>query len=136
MLVIDTSVAIKWFFEDENDSSHALRVLEKLTRDPDSFFIPDLFFFEFSAVLAKKSNHDTKFCIHALENIYQLGLQTIPSGKELFEMAIQYSSEYKLTVYDCIYIATAKFLDAKWLTADLKALKNIPKSLGLSLQNF
>ena len=63
-------------------------------------------------------------------------LKTIPVGEELLFRAIDIAAEYNLSVYDGIYIATARFLKSKWLTADLKATKKVPSDLTVTLKDF
>jgi len=50
--VIDASVAVRWFIEEEAHP-HADEVLEKIVDEPERFAVPELFSFEVFAVLQR-----------------------------------------------------------------------------------
>lgn len=136
MFILDASIAVKWFFSNEPNENIAKTVLGRLIDNPDIFCVPDLFYLEVSAVLTRKSGRDQEFCNTALEKLYQLGIRTVPTGQELLQKAITSSCELDISVYDMVYLVTAEFMKAKWLTADEKAVKKVPKSRCLSLLEF
>ncbi len=135
MWVVDASVAVKWFFEHEEGTLQAESVLDSIVQASDHFFVPDLFFTEFSAVMMKKSK-DKNFSISALQKVQQLGLKSIPSGREILEKAIILAGDEKLSVYDGVYVATAILLGAVWITADKKASKGLKKNIALDLIDY
>lgn len=51
MIVVDASVAIKWFVTDEPLVEEAAQVLTKIGQDPLPYAVPDLFMNELLAVL-------------------------------------------------------------------------------------
>ena len=51
MIVVDASVAIKWFVTNEPLVAEAGRVLAEIERDPSPYVVPDLFMNELLAVL-------------------------------------------------------------------------------------
>ena len=135
MWVIDASVAIKWFFEEEDGSLLAYRVLGLLVQKPDLFMVPTLFFIEFAAVALKKSK-DVNASSLALDRLYRLGLHAVPEGEKLLAKALQLSHKFELSLYDGLYLAVASLMKAHWLTADERAVRRLPPSLALSLRNF
>jgi predicted nucleic acid-binding protein len=135
MWVIDASVTVKWFFADEEGSQSAEQVLDALIESPNLFFIPDLFYLEIAHVILKKSK-DHKFAKHAVDKVHQLGLHCIPVGQKLLFDAISTAHHTGLTVHDAIYVETAKYMKAKWITADMKAVKRCSSSFAVPLQNF
>ena len=51
-IVLDSSVAAKWFIEEEG-RDRALRVLDQVRDRPERFLVPELFFNELLAVFCK-----------------------------------------------------------------------------------
>lgn len=135
-LVLDASIAVKWFFNDEPLVVEAKSVLADLVEKPKRFMVPVLFFIEVSAVLIKKTKWDSKFTRKALTHIYDLGIVAIPFGKKLHDEAIGIVHDYKISFYDAIYVSTAKAFNGKWLTADVKAVAQIPATHAISLKDY
>ena len=79
IIVLDASVAAKWFFHDEPNVILARHVLSNIEVSTEQFLVPDLFFIELNAVLIKKSEYDFHFVKKAMELILRLGLRTVPS---------------------------------------------------------
>jgi predicted nucleic acid-binding protein len=136
MIVLDASIAIKWFFADEPQHDLSLIVLDKLRLSPNNFIVPELFHIELGAVLLRKSKWDGNFASEAMETIYQLGIATVSMGKQMTSIGLKAACNYKLTLYDGVYIATSELVKGKWLSADQKALKKIPKRLAVELRHY
>lgn len=134
--VLDASIAVKWFFNDEPLAVDAKNVLADLIEKPKNFIVPMLFFIEVSAVLIKKTKWDSKFTERALTHIYDLGIVTIPFGKTLHDEAISIAHDYKISFYDAIYVSTAKAFNGRWLTADIKATTQIPATHTMLLKDY
>ena len=134
VLVIDASVAVKWFV-DEPDSEAARLVLIDLQNHPDRFVVPELFFIEMLSVLSRitDSEQQLKELLGSLED---LGLARLALGHEILARAAELTYSWGLSAYDAIYAATADLTGGEWLTADFRAHEKIA-SLNLSslLQN-
>lgn len=133
MYILDASIAVKWFFEDEAHSEQATKALHHLVEHPDSYFVPELFYLEVAAVLVKKSGGNAKFSSLALEKLYALGIRTIPFGTEAILKSVNLACKLGLSVYDGIYIISAELMGSRWLTSDEKAVRKLPKSRYLLL---
>lgn len=136
MWILDTSVAVKWFFNDEPHREDAVRVLDFLTRKPDSVMVPDFFFHELTAVCIRKTGYEKKLVLEYLNTVYQMGITKIDLGEELSQEAINLACDYKISFYDAIYVALARLMKGIWLTADKKALHKLPKNLARHLPEF
>jgi predicted nucleic acid-binding protein len=136
MWILDTSVAVKWFFTDEKDRRKAHEVLDRLVENPNDFSVPALFFYELAAVLIQKSKFKKKFVQDSLDIIYQLGIPTFDLGEEVTQKAITISCQYQVSYYDALYVSLAELLKGVWLTADQKALDRLPHHLGKHLIKF
>ena len=128
-LVIDASVAVKWFVE-EPGSEAARAILIHLRDRPDRFAVPELFFTEMLSVLSRitESELQLKELLTILED---LGLARLSLGHETLQRAAELTFSSGLSAYDAIYAATATLLEGTWLTADARAHERI-SALGIS----
>lgn len=126
IIVVDASVAVKWFIAEENDQES----LELLKR-PFEIHAPDLLFLEVDNVLCKLIrrgllSEDVGFEIHDRILDFPIQIHSFPS---LQEEALQLAVRTKRSMYDCIYLSMAEVLDCRMVTADRKffaALLNEP----------
>jgi predicted nucleic acid-binding protein len=125
VIVLDASVALKWFAPDEPLATEALDVLEEVQRVPHEFLIPDIFMAECLAVLCRMHGASTEQVQAALTLLESLGMSRIPVGHELLQLAAQLALESKLSGYDAIYVALASLSKAIWLTADERAARRV-----------
>ena len=125
-LVIDASVAIKWFVE-EDLSEKALRLFER--REP--FCAPDLIVPEVTNIAWKKAIRGEIAEEQALEIAKAVQGETLviyPSVL-LNDRALEIALALNHPVYDCLYIACAEAVGGVLITADQK-LSNITKGSG------
>jgi predicted nucleic acid-binding protein len=127
-LVIDASVAIKWFFHEEL-RDQALAVIDLKT----SLVAPDLFRAEFANVLWKKvrrtevSVEDATLLTERIDTF----VKCIPTNSETARIALSYAVRLNSPAYDCFYLALAEQLGTKFVTADRRfAEKVVAAGLG------
>lgn len=125
--VLDASVAIKWFLADEPGRDEALAFLDQVRDDPVRFVVPELFFNEMLAVLARLLGKDSSALRAYLDALQDLGFERIGNGRELLAAAADLACGFGLTGYDSIYAATAQLVGGEWVTADAKAHKKIQR---------
>lgn len=125
--VLDASVAIKWFVEDETGRPEAIELLDRIRDDPSTFVVPELFFNEMLAVLARLVGSDAAPLRSHLEALQDLGMERVGNGRELISRASDIASRYRLSGYDSIYAACADLTGGCWLTADLQAHRRIQR---------
>ena len=126
VLVIDASVAAKWFNEEE----HAEAAL-KLLGGEYSLHAPDFFMLEMDSILCKWMRRDI-----INENDAELVrsvLRQVPVQKHPFEplrdSAYTVATQTGRSVYDCLYVALAAILKGRMVTADRRlydGLRNCP----------
>ena len=130
MIVADTNLIV-YLFITGDQTSLAQKVLNK---DP-QWVVPPLWQSEFRNVLAayirrgmglKQANQILENAIQTLEN-----RQVIPSNDEILELV----KNSNCTAYDCEFIALAKQLDIKLVTADKQLLQQFPE-YATSLEEF
>jgi predicted nucleic acid-binding protein len=130
MIVADTNLIVYLFITGDQ----TLLAQKVLNKDP-QWVVPPLWQSEFRNVLAayirrgmglKQANHIMENAIQTLEN-----RQVIPSNDEILELV----KNSTCTAYDCEFIALAKQLDIKLVTADKQLLKQFP-DYAISLEEF
>ena len=120
--VLDTSVAVAWFFTDEPLREHALAVRGHLRDQPQRYLVPPLFHSELVHVLARKSGRNRRFVTDAVDLILRLGIRTLG----LSEVALLRTAHWAcqgLSGYDATFLALAEDVGGRWLTADERAAK-------------
>ena len=125
MIVLDASVALKWFIDEEGSES-ARRILLDLQESPTEFIVPELFFIEMLSVLSRYGLTVKQLAGH-MESLESLGIQRISLGQELMLKACEIISETKISAYDAVYAATAFLCKGIWITADKTAHLKISK---------
>lgn len=120
-LVIDASVAVKWYIP-ENRSPSAVEVLEAAHHGDANLHVPDLFYAEFGNVLWKKVRRgeiDQREAGRIIRALLRAPLQ-VHAAKEFLNVAVALAFKSGRTVYDCIYLALALLLRCELTTGDEK----------------
>jgi predicted nucleic acid-binding protein len=121
--VIDASVALKWFLEDEhNDTSES--ILESLLYSPELFAVPELFAYEVLSVLLRTHPAPLETYLSGVIPLLQGGVLRYPMTANIARR-VQRMSNLGLTGYDASYAALAEELGGLWLTFDTRAYGNL-----------
>lgn len=118
--VVDASVGIKLFVEEEfSEMTHAL--FSHLAADPPvELFVPDLFYIECANILLKytrRFGRALKDSQADLVDLSRLALKSTPTV-DLMENALLLASELDLSAYDACYAVLAQQLGIRLVTAD------------------
>jgi predicted nucleic acid-binding protein len=130
LFVVDTSVVIKWFSEEEQTDA-ALRVRRSHLDDAIDVFVPDLLLYELSNALRYNPNFDANDVRAAVESIFAVNFEIVVPAPELLANALETAHETDLTVYDATYVALAKALGSTFVTAD-EEIAELDHAIGLS----
>jgi predicted nucleic acid-binding protein len=130
--VLDTSVVVAWFFVDEPLRAAALAVRADLRDLPERYFVPHLFHSELAHVMARKSARDAHFVRQGLALVLRLGIRTVALSQDAV-LGLAERVCGGMSGYDATFVALAKDLGAKWLTADLQAAKIAGQALAMPL---
>ncbi|HOD72806.1 MAG: tRNA(fMet)-specific endonuclease VapC [Deltaproteobacteria bacterium ADurb.BinA179] len=125
MWVVDASVAVRWFLEDEKNV-YADEVLARLVDEPTRFSIPELFCFEVYSVLCRVHPAGQEVFETGLVPLLTGGMFRQPMDGPLAARAATYVRA-GLTGYDACYAALAEDVGGTWLTFDAKAHKMLSK---------
>lgn len=114
-LVVDASVAVKWFVQEPlRDEAR------NLVQGNDPLCAPDLLFAEIANVGWKLVTRGDIGSDQALEMVAGVGdpFSTIVSSSLLGERALRIALALGHPVYDCLYLACAEVTDSMLVTAD------------------
>ena len=133
--VVDASVGIKLFVEEEF-SAVADRLFSRLAANPPAhFYVPDLFYVECANILWKYTRRFDYPAADARQNVRDLralALRSV-STADLLQPALELALSYDLTVYDASYAALARQLGLPLITAD-EPLQRKLNSSGITVQ--
>lgn len=119
--VLDTSVALKWVLP-EPGSDKALALREDFRRKIHTFLAPDVFLAEAGHTLAKAERRNIIAPPKGSILLADL-LTTIPELKPslpLLPRAFSIASAFRISLYDCLYVALADREKCALLTADIR----------------
>ena len=128
--VLDASVAIRWYLADEAHPN-ADAILKRLIGAPGLFAVPELFFFEVLAVLARRHPHPLDIYQEAFLPVVEGGIFRHPMTASLSAHCSAFVAR-GLTGYDACYAGLADKLGARWLTFDRRAHERIAED-GVSV---
>ncbi len=135
MVVLDASVAVRWFV-DQPGAEAAADWLTAFVDDPDLFVVPDLFRFEVFGALARlQPSREPGWAQRCFDRMGRLGIRAIPTDQTLLDRAFVLSRELRVAGYDAVYLAHAEALAIPWLTADERTLRRLagdPRVAALS----
>jgi predicted nucleic acid-binding protein len=115
ILVVDASVAIKWFVR-EALHEEALRLLDHL----DTMQAPDLLVAEVTNIAWKKFRMGEIGERQAMEiaGTIRHGVPLLHSSALFNERALELAVALDHPIYDCLYLACAELVDGSLITAD------------------
>lgn len=114
-LVVDASVAVKWYLE-EDHAAPARRLLDGAYE----LIVPDLFFAEIGNVLWKRWRRgelDDDVIAETLAALDRVPCET-RSARPLLSRTMTLATSLQRTVYDSLYLALAMDTGARLVTAD------------------
>ncbi|MEA1998307.1 MAG: type II toxin-antitoxin system VapC family toxin [Euryarchaeota archaeon] len=132
MYVLDASVIVKWFSEEEY-TDIALKLRDDFFRGYTELVVPDLLLYEVSNALRYNPNFDETDVIEAADSLYDMGMSIIVPTGEVIRLAINLAFTNNVTIYDAFYAALAKAIDFTLITADIKFYR---KTENLSFVKF
>lgn len=119
MIVLDASIVIKWFQEEE-DSAKARGFETKHIGGEEIIAVPDLLLYEFTNVLRYRKDLEKENIFGALDILAKMELQIFVFSAHELKEAFQFAREHDISVYDAVYAVLAKRLNCRFVTADKK----------------
>ena len=119
LFVLDASVVIKWFSEEEY-TDVALKLRDDFSKGNIELVVPDLIIYEVSNALRYNPDFDETDVADAVGTLFDIGISIIVPNRDVINSALNLAYEHKITVYDAYYVALAKEINFKLITADRK----------------
>jgi len=124
--VIDSSIAVKWVLP-EADSDKAGAIRDGFRNAAHELLAPDIFSVEAAHALTR-AERQLRIAIGAAKTLFLDILTTQPQFfpfQPLMLRAIDISSQMRIGVYDCVYVALAEREKCELVTADDRLIKNL-----------
>ena len=125
MVVIDTSVAYKWFTAEEENSSKALKLLKNHLHKKEILVSCNIIIYELANAWATKTKLPIEKIKIFLKDFEQTGIKIEAMTFELIGEAIEFSKKYHVSVYDASYAVLAKQKKCDFITADSKFVRQV-----------
>lgn len=122
--VVDASVAVKWFSEEENRSK-ALKILKNLEKGKYALLAPELLMHEVANALYKGKHLENKDIKFAMDSILDIEIDYYQLDKILIYQAVDFMTSYNITFYDAVYGALSLLYNAPLISANPKHHKKI-----------
>ena len=121
--VLDTSVVVQWYSPDkELHVEQAIALLKKYeTLGFEKIIIPDLLVLELTNALLAGKGLGFSLVEQIIGDFYGLGLTIVPVDSQIVALAIRIVKDYKVTIYDAVFLAIARLYECRLLSADLKS---------------
>ena len=118
-LVIDASIAVKWFSTlEEANVPQAVDILDRCTKGQIDLLVPALLYYEVSNALVYKKVLSNEKVRLSIAGLFSLGMQTIHTDTDFMLMSAGLARQFGITVYDACYVALAQRLDCPLVTAN------------------
>ena len=124
MFVLDASVVLQWFVDEPySDKAQALR--SRYVRGEIQLAVPDLLLHEVANALRYKPSFTPKLVVESINTIFDMEIDIIAPVGHLMKSAIRIAYDFDITEYDAHYLAIAKDIGYKLITADEKFYRKI-----------
>lgn len=137
MIVVDTSVAMKWLLSEKEESVTKARLLlkEHLAKK-NEILVPDLIFYEIANALATKTKVPQLAITQLVKRIYSFNLKIYNPVDIDVTTSAKLAKKYNSTVYDMLYAVAAKKHKTILYTADVNFIKKTKFKFIKHLKEF
>jgi predicted nucleic acid-binding protein len=123
MIVIDASLAVKWYLAE----AHSEEAVDLLLSESPNISVPDTFCVEVASALVREANmdktksSDVRYSLGRFRTLCEGGgLRTIRTVPEALDTAANLAIELGHPLKDCIYLALAMELECDLVTCDTR----------------
>jgi predicted nucleic acid-binding protein len=134
-LVLDASVIVKWYSEEE-DSDKALEIRDHFFKGKMKVLVPDLLFYEVANALRYNQVLSEDEITSAIEDLYEIGFERMIMDKSLLIKTVSLAMKSDISVYDASYVSLAEQTECKYITADLKVTEKCQDKNIILLSNW
>lgn len=126
--VVDASVIVKWFLNEEK-KTEALKLRDEHISEKSMIIVPELLFVEVINALRYK-RADERRLLEASEALWEIQLHVEHTNSFLLQTAVSLCLKYELSLYDALYAALAQLHGCQLVTCDNK-LGKLPNAVLL-----
>jgi predicted nucleic acid-binding protein len=117
-VVVDSSVAVKWFASEEPDSDIALSLRNDHVSGKTHLWASDILQVEVINALRFKKEYKLKELIEAVRVLHGIGLNVSRTDEDTLIRAVEIALKGSVTVYDSLPVAVAELKGMTCVTAD------------------
>lgn len=137
LVVLDTSVVIKWYRQGEILAKQALALRDAYLDGRATLVVPALLAYELSNVLCYKQDLTLQDVQQCIVGLYRMRLEWVAPSSAVIGRAVEIARTYDTTVYDASFAALAESLNAAFITADVRLARRLSAlSYVHSLEDF
>jgi len=125
--VVDASIIVKWFLEEEH-SENARLLRDSFLTEALTISVPSLLFYEVLNALRYSGMYNEDELALVARSLSQYGFDVWEPKGKLYEKTAKLSLKQDISTYDAAYLALAVQLKATFYTADLELLQKFPKN--------
>jgi predicted nucleic acid-binding protein len=126
MEIIDASVILKWFIDEEPDATDkARKIRDGYLKGLKQLYVPDFIYVEIANMLVFYKKISDSQIETIWSKLKQFNLPSIPIGLEFLSKSLKISRKYGISVYDAIYVNLAIEKECQLITADKKLVKAV-----------
>jgi predicted nucleic acid-binding protein len=119
MVVLDTSVILKWFRPEEGSDRAKVYRDAHLNRT-ETIYCPDLVIYELANVAVVNPDIPDSEVLEIIETFWETNILLVAPDKDLSLLTTGLAEQYDISVYDASYLALAVTLSCDLITADAK----------------
>ena len=129
-IVIDASVCIKWFsgLKEEN-VDQAIKLRSDFFYKRIYIIAPDLLMYEVTNALSYNPKFTRGHVVDASNSLNSMQIKIIKPIPQIMEIAVNIRYKKNISMYDSVYMALSRFINAQFITADKKLYEKV-KDLG------
>lgn len=118
-VVLDTSVVVKWFVE-ENGSKKAQGLLKRYVNKDLQIIVPEIICLELANALFFGAGFKKKDLSDALHAFYSLRIEMVQFGETFVKQIAEFMVKFRVPMYDSSFVFLAKNKKIPLITADRK----------------
>jgi len=135
--IVDASVVVKWLNQDrELSTRQAFSLLRGARHGNYTLLSSDLLIHEVLNVLIRSKRMAGVELAEAIETLFLLPYNAVPTTKDLATTAGQIAEKYGMTFYDAIYVALAYTKKSPLVTGNLKDQDKFPEVAVVNIANW
>lgn len=124
MVVLDASVILKWTLP-ETDSAAALGFRDRHVAGEEQIIVPPLLFYEVANALRYQDKVQDSAVEEFFDALEELELLVVEQSPSAFIDVVLDAREMGLSVYDASYVALARQVGSRLITADRKLVEAV-----------